>query len=43
MMRDKKKEFILKGIPASPGIAIGKAMLLSSLSAISKKTRSRMR
>ncbi|MFA6078624.1 MAG: phosphoenolpyruvate--protein phosphotransferase [Candidatus Omnitrophota bacterium] len=28
MMRDKKKEFILKGIPASPGIAIGKALLL---------------
>ena len=27
-MRDKKKEFILKGIPASPGIAIGKALLL---------------
>lgn len=28
MTKDKKKEVILKGIPASPGIAIGKAMLL---------------
>ncbi len=28
MIKEKKKEFILKGIPASPGIAIGKALLL---------------
>jgi phosphotransferase system enzyme I (PtsI) len=28
MIKDKKKETVLKGIPASPGIAIGKAMLL---------------
>lgn len=28
MMKEKKKEITIKGIPASPGIAIGKAMLL---------------
>ena len=29
MIREKKKEMMIKGIPASPGIAIGKAMLLA--------------
>jgi len=28
MLKEKRKEFTLKGIPASPGIAIGKALLL---------------